>query len=192
MPLKVLSRDSKRTTKTAKRFSCPYMSRFNTFKVAQYSFSLIFFGISLVCSNPPVPILTGIPVTVSYVVCPLPRCYQSRPSCSKLTMSLVNDTLNFKRIIRKNHCHFCGKIVRNFCSSLHFSCKNMSIPLIVYVLEDVTNPLTDDFFKLTMLLTLVHWIIVGQRSTDLAVGEARDVFGYSFSRLSFLFFFLSP
>ena len=52
------------------------------------------------------------------------------PSCSKLTMSLVNDSLKFQMAISQIHCYFLLKNVRILCiakDSHIFSTKNNNV-----------------------------------------------------------------
>ena len=55
---------------------------------------------------------------------------QTGPGCSKLTMSLVNVSLKFQKLISQICQYFCCKNVGSFCSakaSLIFSTKNFSV-----------------------------------------------------------------
>ena len=75
------------------------------------------------------------------------------PSCSKLTMSLVNVSLKFKTLILQIHCYFWLKNVRILCTAKDshiFSTKNNSV---FVTLADIclTNLCLNDIVKLTML-----------------------------------------
>ena len=76
---------------------------------------------------------------------------QSGPSCSKLTMSLANDSLKFPSSDSKYAKIFCWKNVSSFCSAkaAHiFSAKNIRI------LYKTVNEMTlNELVKLTMLRT---------------------------------------
>ena len=78
----------------------------------------------------------------------------SGPSCSKLTMSLVNDSLKFT-LIRKYSDIFCWKNVNSFCSAkaTHiFSAKNIRI-LCIESAKTVNEMTLNELVKLTMLWT---------------------------------------
>ena len=58
------------------------------------------------------------------------RSKRPGPSCSKLTMSLVSDSLKFQMAILQIHCYFLLKNVRILCiakDSHIFSTKNRSV-----------------------------------------------------------------
>ena len=66
---------------------------------------------------------------------------QTGPSCSKLTTSLVNVTLNFKHIIHKNTAFFAEKMWGAFAMQklLTFFQQKIWAHLILGALEDLTN-----------------------------------------------------
>ena len=77
------------------------------------------------------------------------------PSCSKLTTSLVNDSLKFQTLILQIHCYFLLKKCENplQCSAKDshiFSTKSNSV---FVTLADIclTNLCLNDIVKLTML-----------------------------------------
>ena len=77
------------------------------------------------------------------------------PGCSKLTSSLVNDTLKFQTLISQIRQHFCRKNVRSFCSAkafLIFSTKNISVTGYKVVKHLTSWPL-NELVKLMMLWT---------------------------------------
>ena len=77
------------------------------------------------------------------------------PSCSKLTMSLVNDSLKFTSVIRKYAEIFCWKNVSSFCSAkaTHiFSAKNIRI-LCIESARTVNEMTLNELVKLTTLWT---------------------------------------
>ena len=73
--------------------------------------------------------------------------YSPGPSCSKLTTSLVNDSLKFQTLILQIHCYF---LLKNAKDSHIFSTKNNSV---FVTLADIclTNLCLNDIVKLTML-----------------------------------------
>ena len=81
--------------------------------------------------------------------------YLSGPSCSKLTMSLVNDLLKFTWVILKYAEIICWKNVSSFCSKSysHFFQQKISEYCILNPLKQLTKwPLTE-LVKLTTLWT---------------------------------------
>ena len=77
------------------------------------------------------------------------------PSCSKLTISLVNDSLKFTSSIRKYADIFCWKNVSSFCSAkaTHiFSAKNIRI-LYIESAKTVYEMTLNELVKLTTLWT---------------------------------------
>ena len=74
------------------------------------------------------------------------------PHCSKLTTSLVKETLNFKRIIRKNTIIFAEKCeeLLQCKSSLQFFSKNIVAINFMSTGRDNRSS-TNDLIKLTML-----------------------------------------
>ena len=79
----------------------------------------------------------------------------SGPSCSKLTTSLVNDSLNLHRVIRKYAEIFLWKNVSSFCSAkaTHiFSAKNIRI-LYIKSAKTVIEMTLNKLVKLTTLWT---------------------------------------
>ena len=88
----------------------------------------------------------------SYVLKILPG-----PSCSKLTTSLVNNSLKFTWVIRKYAKIFCWKNVSSFCSAkaTHiFSAKNIRI-LYIESAKTVNEMTLNELVKLTTLWTTV-------------------------------------
>ena len=82
-----------------------------------------------------------------------PDALQPGASCSKLTMSLVNDSLKFQMAILQIHCYFLLKKCENLCfakDSHIFSTKNNSVFVTI---ADIclTNLCLNDIVKLTML-----------------------------------------
>ena len=77
---------------------------------------------------------------------------KSGPSCSKLIMSLVNDSLKFQRVILQIHCYFllkkCERILCNAKDSHIFSTKNNSVFANVVSIYLTTRGLNHDV-KLT-------------------------------------------
>ena len=81
------------------------------------------------------------------------------PSCSKLTMSLVNVSLNFDHEIWHICWYFCWKNVSSFCickSYSHFFSKN-ACELDIVLTRTVKILTTNELVKLRMLWTTGPW-----------------------------------
>ena len=85
---------------------------------------------------------------------------RSGPSCSKLTMSLVNDSLKFTSSdMQICWFFFCWKNVSSFCTAkaTHiFSAKNIRI-LYIESAKTVSEMTLNELVKLTMLWTTGPW-----------------------------------
>ena len=79
-----------------------------------------------------------------------------RPSCSKLMMWLVTETLNFQTYRTSKHCHFLlKKIMRSFCTAKalnNFFEKNITTIDLVSTVR-LNKFLTNDLVKLMLLRT---------------------------------------
>ena len=85
--------------------------------------------------------------------------YLSGPSCSKLTMSLVNDSLKFTSSDTQIFWNFLLKNVSSFCSAkaTHiFSAKNIRI-LYIESAKTVNEMTLNELVKLMMLWTTGPW-----------------------------------
>ena len=83
----------------------------------------------------------------------------SGPSCSKLTMSLVNVLLKHWSLIMAYMLFFCWKNVSSFCkckSYSHFFSKN-NYELDIVLTRTVNILITNELVKLTMLWTTGPW-----------------------------------
>ena len=84
----------------------------------------------------------------------------SGPSCSKLTMSLVNDSLKFTSSYTQICQNFCWKNVSSFCNAkaTHiFSAKNIRILNIEFA-KTVNEMTLNELVKLTTLWTTGPWM----------------------------------
>ena len=90
-----------------------------------------------------------------FCCCKLIITWQTGPSCSNLTMSLVNDSLKFTSSDTQICCNFLLKNVRSFCSAkaTHiFSAKNIRI-LYIESAKTVNEITLNELVKLTTLWT---------------------------------------
>ena len=89
--------------------------------------------------------------------------YSSGSSCSKLTMSLANDSLKFTSSDTQICWNFCWKNVSSFCTAkaTHiFSAKNIRI-LYIESAKTVNEMTHKKLVKLTMLCTTGPWYLFG-------------------------------
>ena len=89
--------------------------------------------------------------------------FTAGPSCSKLTTSLVNDSLKFTSSDMQICWNFCWKHMSSFCSAkaTHiFSAKNFRI-LYIESAKTVNEMTLNELVKLMMLWTTGPWFLRG-------------------------------
>ena len=76
---------------------------------------------------------------------------QTGPSCSKLTMSLVNDSLKFQMAILRIRCYFLLKKCENPLQRIFTFYQQKSNSVFAYVVDILTMTLSQQSFKLADL-----------------------------------------
>ena len=113
---------------------------------------------------------------------------RSGPSCSKLTTSLVNDSLNLHRVIRKYAKIFCWKNVKSY---LHFFSKKYRNFLGIESAKIVNEMVLNEFVKLTTLWTTGPWwyFVHAQDDHDLSILRMlKGIFSFDAAHLYSLMF----